>query len=251
MLHTIYVTELHSSLGYLATWLPTSALELGDLVTANDGGLARIGHIRDHGLSFIPRPGPGRAVYEYASSGAVSISVKLAGQIMTGSSLGDAEVGFVVKFSRANAIVFEAAGCSSTTMADLASLGRSIEKRYAAGKWDRDWMLVTEIVNAKAATIIISSSQSAQADLKASGEIGTGGIRLSDVAAKLEAKHTVDIGLKIIASTPLTPLYRASGIKRSWLGGGKFRLRSGEPQAGESTAFAELAPQDLLTGSQT
>jgi len=246
MLHKIYTTELHSSLGYLATWLPASKLELGDLMTAGDAGLIRIGHIRDQGVSFTPHAGPSRAIYEYSSSNGVSISLKLAGQAMAGTSLGDAEAGLVVKFGRGNALVFEASGCSSTAIADVASLGRAIEKRYAAGKWDRNWMLVTELVSAKAATIIISSSQSAQIDLKATGKIGPGTIRLSDVDAKLEAKHTVDIGFKTIASTGLTPLYRASGIKWSWLGAGRFRPRSTEATPGEGTAFADLEPDDFL-----
>jgi hypothetical protein len=246
MLHKTYTVELHSALGYLATWLPTSELQLGDLVAAGDSGLTRVGHVRDHGLSFTPRPGSSRAIYEYASSGAVSIIAKIAGQVVPGSSLADADAGLVVKFSRANAIVFEASGCSCAGIVDLASLGRAIEKRYAAGKWDRNWMLVTELVNANAATIIIAGSQSAQADLKASGTIGKGVIRLSDLDAKLEAKNTVDIGFKIIASTGLTPLYRASGIKRSWFGSGQFRPRSREPDGAEAVAFADLAPDDFL-----
>jgi len=249
MLHKTYAAELRSALGYLATWLPNSKLQLGDLlVPAGDGSLTRVGHIRDHGLSFTPHPGSSRAIYEYASSGAVSIMQKLAGQVVPGSSLADADAGFVVKFGRTDAIVFEASGCSSVGIADLISLGRAIEKKYAAGEWDRKWMLVTELVNAKAATIIIAGSQSAQADLRASGTIGKGGIRLSDLNAKLEATKTVDIGFKIITSTGLTPLYRASGIKRSWfgLGLGQFQTRSREPKAGEPVAFADFEPDDFL-----
>jgi len=249
MLHKTYRAELYSALGYLATWLPNSGLQLGDLVVAaGDSGLVRVGHIRHHGLSFTPHSGSTRATYEYASSGAVSVFTKIAGQAVPGSSLADAEAGLVVKFSRTNAIVFEASGCSSTSIADLASLGRAIEKRYAAGKWDRKWMLVTELVKAQGATIIIAGSQSAQADLKASGTVGTGGIRLSDLNAKLEAKNTVGIGFKIIASTGLTPLYRASQIKASWfgLGSGQFRPRSSESKAGGPIAFADLAPDDFL-----
>jgi hypothetical protein len=245
MLHKTYAAELHASLGYLATWLPTSKLTLGDLVAAGDSGLVRIGHIRDHGLSFTPHAGPSRATYEYASSGAVSISQKLAGQAMVGSSLADSEAGLVIKFSRANAVVFEASGCSSAAIADLISLGRAVEKRYAAGEWDRNWMLVTELVSAKGATIIVSGSQSAQADLKVGGTIGQGVVKLSDVDAKLEFKRVVDIGFKIIASTGLTPLYRAAGIKRSWLGKAQFRPRSAKPTGDEDTGFANVTPDDF------
>jgi hypothetical protein len=245
MLHKAYVAELYRSLAYLATWLPTSELQLGDIVGASDAGLTRIGHVREHNLSFRPHTGPTHAAYEYTSSGAVSITLKLAGQLMAGTTLGDTEAGIVVKFNRADAIVFEASCCSCTTIADVGDFGRAVEKRYVARDWDPGWLVVTELVKAKGATIIISGSQSAQIDLKASGVIQQGGIRLSDIDAKFEAKHTVDIGFKIIAASGLTPLYRASGIKRSWLGRGRFRPRS-EKEDEQRIAFENFGPEDLL-----
>ncbi len=246
-MHKVYVTELHRSLGYLATWLPTFELQLGDVLSDSNDGLRRVGHVRDHGLSVTPHGGRSRAGYEYTSSGAVSISAKLAGQVMADSALGETEAGLVIKFSRTNATVFVASGCASMGIADLIPLGRAIEKRYAAGNWDHSWMVVTELVKANAVTIIIAGSQSAQADLKASGEVGQVGIKLSDINVRLEAKRTIDIGFKIIASTGLTPLYRASGMKRSWLGAPRFRRGSAEHKPGGSVAFTELSPDDFPT----
>src|SRR5262249_49501242 len=151
--HKAYVSELYRSLAYLATWLPTSELQLGDIVAASDAGLTRIGHVREHNLSFRPHAGTTRAVYEYASSGAVSITLKLAGQVVIGTTLADTEAGIVIKFNRSDAILFEASGCVNTTIADIGEFGRAVEKRYGAGEWDAGWLVVTELVKAKGATI--------------------------------------------------------------------------------------------------
>jgi len=128
----------------------------------------------------------------------------------------------------------------------VASLGRAIEKLYAADIWDRRWLVVTEIISADAATVIISGSRTAQADLKANGAIKQGSTKLSDVDAKFEAKSTVDIGFKIIAGTGLTPLYRAAGIKRSWIGAGKFQPRSSTKEEGNDVAFSQIKPDDIF-----
>ena len=246
MLHKIYVEELHRSLGYLAAWFPTQELRLGDIVMAGDSGLVPVGSLKDHGLSFTNRVAHSQAVYEYASSGAVSVSAKFAGQLLPGSALANGEAGLLVKFNRENAILFEASGCTGKMIADVASLGRAIEKLYAANAWERSWLVVTEIVSAAAATVIISGSRTAQADLKANGSIKQGSTKLSDVEAKFEAKNTVDIGFKIIASSSLTPLYRAAGVKLTWTGGGRFQPRSSTKREAQSTAFSTLKPDDLF-----
>jgi hypothetical protein len=246
MLHKTYVSELTRSLEYLPTWLPTTELRLGDLVVASGDSLRRVGHIGDCGLAFTPRFGTSRANFEYLSSGGVSITSKLAGQIFAGSTLAKAEAGLVVRFSRADAIVFEASGCKSIFIADLEQLGRAIRKLHSAGEWDRNVIIVTELIEAASVTVMISASHIAQVDLKANGDVRQGGISLSDLNAKLEAKHTVDVGFKIIASKGLTPLYRAGGIKRTWLGDTRFRPRSHDVAADQIYNFGNLSADDLF-----
>jgi hypothetical protein len=103
-----------------------------------------------------------------------------------------------------------------------------------------------ELIEAASVTVMISASHIAQVDLKANGDVRQGGISLSDLNAKLEAKHTVDVGFKIIASKGLTPLYRAGGIKRTWLGDTRFRPRSHDVAADQIYNFGNLSADDLF-----
>jgi hypothetical protein len=243
MLHTAYVSELGSSLEYLPTWLPTREIHLGDIVIADGESLRQVGHVNDYGLTFKINSASARANFEYSSSGAVSISTKLVGQIVPGSMLGEGEAGLVVKFNRVNAILFDASGCASSVIADLPQLGNAIDSLYSKGKWDRNRIVVTELVRASSATIIISGGEAAQVDLKARGTIRPGGIRLSDINANLETKHTVNVGFKIVASSGLTPLYRAGGIKRTLMRSAKFGPRYRDNR---TELFGDFAATDLL-----
>jgi hypothetical protein len=248
MLHKIYTSELHQALGgYLATWLPTLRLHLGDIMEAGENGLTRVGSLADHNVGYRQHSTPKRALLEYSSAGAVAVTTKLAGQATVNSNLAETEAGIAVRFSRANAMLFEAADCGSLVIADIAAVGRMIQKKYEEGTWQRRWLVITELVTAGATTVLISTSASAGVDFKAGGTLSSGTLRLSDAHAKLQAGHISDIGLKIIAAEGLTPLYRASGIKESWLTG-EVRFR-GQGSGGErrpADTFAPLTPEDIL-----
>ncbi|CAB3761420.1 hypothetical protein LMG29542_04076 [Paraburkholderia humisilvae] len=248
MLHKAYCKELHRALGYFGTWLPSMQLRLGDILTVEGETARPVGHVSEHRLTFTPRRSTPEGVIEYSSASGVTISTKIAGQTLPGSMLTEAEAGVVVKFARANAIVFEAAGCDVTRIADLTQLGNQIKKLYLAGEWQRDWIVVTELVKADSATIIVSAGASAQADLKANGSVQIGATRLTDLGLKLEAKYTSGLAFKTVASASLTPLYRANGLKRSWFDP-EFRFRD-RPDLGpkETHEFAPLSPDDVWTG---
>jgi hypothetical protein len=116
-------------------------------------------------------------------------------------------------------------------------------------------VVVTEVVRADYATIIISAGRSAQIDLRATGKITPGGLRLADPEARFQPASYRDIAYKFIAETEVTPLYRANGIKRSLLGelGRSLGLRAPTATSGlrveevPAAAFAELSVDDFLS----
>jgi hypothetical protein len=257
MIQEIYFRELSEALRYLAAWMPNSRLELGDIV--NRITLERRGNIRtlqEIRVDFTRRHASTLASFEYSSAAGASITTKVAGRVVVGSSLAKADAGLVVKFSKENAIVFEATGCTGTAIDDIDGLGKSIVTLSAAGKWDPNWLVVTEVVRANCATIIVSTSRDAQIDLKVSGKITPGALRLADPSARLVAENYRDIGFKFIAESGLTPLYRANGIKRGLLGGrslsSAYRVRSPTAAPGRvaealpNQEFVEFLPGDFF-----
>jgi hypothetical protein len=262
MIHETYFKELSRALGYLAAWMPNSTLELGDIIDRHT--FERQGNISNrqgHRVVFSSRPASTRASFEYSSAGGASIVTKAAGRVFPGSSLAKAEAGLVVKFSRENAIVFEASDCKSSAIDDLEALTKSVAELSAARDWEPEWVVVTEVVRAAFATIIISSGTAAQIDLRATGKIAPVGLRLADPEARFQAASSRDIGYKFIAEAGLTPLYRAKGIKRSQLGEWLRTLASGfrSPTATtglhleevRAAAFAELSVDDFFLSNDS
>jgi hypothetical protein len=254
-IHETYFKELSRALGYLAAWMPNSRLELGDIIDRLT--LERQGNVstrQGRKVNFLSRQASTFASFEYSSAGGASIVTKAAGRLVLGSSLARADAGLIVKFSKENAIVFEAFGCTSTAIDDLEPFTKSIAELSVSPDWSRSWAVVTEVVRADHATIIISAGTSGQIDLKATGKIAPGGLRLADPDARFQPASSRDIAYKFIAEAGLTPLYRATGIKRSLLEelGRSLGLRGPTATSGlpvekvPAAAFAELSVDDFL-----
>jgi hypothetical protein len=244
MLHKTYVTELGRSLEYLPTWLPTTRLQLGYIIDRES--LQYCGRLDDHKIAFAIRRAPARGFFEYSSASGVSITTKLAGQITADTTLGEAEAGLIVKFERENAIIFEASGCRSTMIADIHQLGDAIKALYRARQWNRNMMVVTEVVQAAAVTILISSGAGGRIDFKAKGAINPGGVRLSRLSSAFEEKHSSNVGFKVIGNSGLTPLYRASGIKRRIFRAPGFATGFRAVEVNDEYDFADLTQEDVV-----
>lgn len=256
MLQEIYFREVSRALRYLPAWMPNAKVELGDIIDRTT--LERKSNIRSVagvGVTFATRDASTRASFEYSTARGVSISAKVAGRIAPGSSLGRAEAGMIVKFSQENAVVFEASGCTGSAIEDLVTLGSRVLalSRARPDDWNDDWVVVTEVVRARCATVLISGDRSAQIDLKANGALAPAGIALADPNARLAAKEFRDIAFRCIAETDLTPLYRAFAIKRGFFGrrvvSGSRALVAPPREAAPEEQFAEVSADDFFTAT--
>src|SRR5262249_38922108 len=142
---------------------------------------------------------------------------KVAGQLIAGSTLGRVDAGLVISFSKEDAIIFEVRECTSRTIDRMDDFGLAILQLDKQRYWNRDWLVVTEVVQAEWGTLIISGSRSARIDMKAQGTFAPAGLSLADPHARFAITNEQDVACRFIAEHGLTPLYRAGGIERKLL----------------------------------
>lgn len=206
-----YTQELRRQFGYFATWLPSAPLKLGDVGVLHKSEFTKITSLQELGVEFKEEADTSKADIEHNSKGAVSIS-KSADAKSENSPLGNASVSISIEFSKENAILFKANGTSSPRIANQFKIGKDIKKLYQAGEWDKNWIVVTEVVNAESGTILISSSANGKIELKASGKINAAEIDIADANMGLNTTFSKDLSTKIIAQDKLTPLFKASRL---------------------------------------
>lgn len=208
-----YTREIKEQFGYLATWLPSTPLALGDIGILRNNQFTKISNLSDFGIQFEIEPDETKSDIEHSSKGAVSITTKASGTVAPqGSALAEVDAGITVEFSKENAILFKANGTTSPSIKDQIALGKTIIDLYKEGKWDKDWSVITEKVDAESATILISSSSSGKIELKAKGEIKAAKLDIADAALGFELTFSKDLSTKIIGEESLTPLFKASKV---------------------------------------
>lgn len=217
-----YTKKLKKEFDYSATWLPTTIVKPGDVGKLANYMFTHVANLNDFGIKYGTIGESSNLEFEYCSSDSVSINAKVSGQApVAGSNLSVADAGVNIKFSKGKGIVFRLSKCTSARIADMNAVGSQIASIYDK-KWKKDLVVVYEAVKANSATIIISNSSDAQIDLRAKGQASAGAIDLADVNAEFQIAKKSKIATNIIASEGLTPLFKASGFKKRFFGGGLY-----------------------------
>lgn len=210
-----YTDELKDKFGYYATWQPGKPLALGDIGVFTDNVFTRLRGLNDVGISdWETLIDPSAEDIEYNSSGNVTVTTKLSGTISPqGISLANADAGLVVEFGNENSILFKANQTKTPSIKDIVKLGEQILKLYTEGKWDKKWVVVTELVTAESVAILISNQRNSKIELKANANIDTINIDIADAKFQFSAIFSRGIETKIIGQAGLTPLFKIMGIK--------------------------------------
>jgi len=175
---------------------------------------------------------------DYVSSDAVKFTLKAAGSTsVSGSALAKGDAGVMVSFSMANAVVFQTSGCKSSRIKDEHGLGAKILELNKNHVWPNDYVIATEVVEADASTILISTGREAFIELKAEGSLEPAAFKLANLDSKFRIVRESQMGVKIVTSGGLTPLLRLSGIKKRILRSDVFRGSS--PTRARATAQSE------------
>jgi|RhiMetdeSRZDD1v2_1073273.scaffolds.fasta_scaffold181728_1 hypothetical protein len=217
------VQDVHRHLKpYYANWPPDRRISIGDFGRLKDDHFAKKSNIRFLGINVeednveddISDPRSSKYVFR---SGNISISefgghaAGAAQEVLSG------KVAIEIKFSEANSILFNAVGCVVKSIKDPLRLKKDILGLWGETKWDDDWYIVTQIVEARSATLIVSSDKGASIRLEAVTE--TQRVDLADAGLKLRINSEDKIGLSMVTETGWTPLISFSKIRRKRFGG--------------------------------
>lgn len=209
-----YTNEMKRKFGYYATWNPGVPLQLGDVGIFKNNVFTKISDLESFQITFDIREDQTEVDLEHSSQGSVSVTTKLSGTVAPhGSVLADADAGIVVEFGKDNSTLFKANKTVSPTIKDTIQLGNIVLELFKQGKWNKNWAIITELVKAESATIIISNSSNSKIELKANANVDAPSFDIAD--ANFEFSTLISKGLEtmIIAAEGITPLFKCMGIK--------------------------------------
>lgn len=209
-----YTDEMKKRFGYYATWNPGVPLKIGDIGVFNDNVFTRLSSLPDRGIEFEIREDLTKTPLEHNSKGSVSITTKLSGAVAPqGSVLTGLDAGIIVEFSKENSTLFKANNTTCPSIKDTVKLGEQVLDLYGKGKWNKKWVIITELVEAESATIIISNSSNSKIELKANANIEAPTIDIADAEFKFSTLFSKGLETKIVSAEGLTPLFKIMGMK--------------------------------------
>jgi hypothetical protein len=245
-----YTDEIRSKHNYLATWYPSIMLSLGDIGTFNKERIfVPIGEIARHGLQINPVLSPASTDFSYHSAHDFDCHVKLA----TKSDLLAPHIpldaaGIGMRFRSEGAMFFQLGDVTHERIQDQIALARKMLALANNQEWDKDWVVVTEVMHARKFVILVSESSEGSAELTAEADVSALGLSALTAEGKVFLKHSHALNTKITstAARELTPLFRAVRIKRRWFVGPRKVAPAYSSEAEQFISAPEPDPADVL-----
>jgi hypothetical protein len=243
-----------TSSGFRATWDPGLPLKIGDIVKLDSFGAVNVYNSLEK-VGIVPevRTDESTTDLDYSSGSGITITVKGAGAApVTGSVLTDADAGFNLQFTTEKSIVFKIAGYKTHQIINLGEIESFLLAKNKNGDWDKSWLIVTHLIVADTATIIIADKGNASIDLHAKAAVGAAQLKITDASLGLTVARETGSTVNFIAQNGLTPLYKVMGLKSPFFGKTHLDVRElSKSKENESLSFMEVgldsSEPDMLT----
>lgn len=228
----LYQQEMHNNVGFFATWLPSSTLEIGDIGVFEGGQFQRQGSLQELGLAALSvREGePQKMSYS------ASVERKVVGTATAATIAPVAGAELSLRFTQQGGFVFETEGVRQIEIADRISLAQNLLNLYREKVWEAEWHLVDAVYRATTATILVSEGSSSEIVLSANAAVLPGAWPLADPKLGLSVSSSTGRIVYVIAAGGLKPMYSCVKIRSHF-----FRDPSLEAVRGMATN-----PTDLL-----
>ena len=210
----LYQQEMHNNIGFFATWLPSSTMELGDFGVLEEGRFRRMGSLKELGV-------PKQKIREGTSENmtySASADRKVGASAGAASAIPVAKAELSIRFTRQGGYVFEAESIRNIEIAERFELAERLLQMYKQERWRKEWFLVDSMYVAKSATIIVSEDNSSEIVLQASSNVPLGALPLADPKLGLSVASSSGKIVHVIAQNDLKPLYSCLKVRDPLIG---------------------------------
>jgi hypothetical protein len=206
----LYQQEMHNNLGFFATWLPSTAIAIGDIGVLEGGRFRRVASLKE---LAIGQPDVREGTAENVS---YSASARRSDNISAGAGtavpLASGELS--ITFTSEGGYVFEAIKMTQIEVADRLTLASSLLRAYEEGRWQKEWLLIDALYRAESATILVSEDTSSEIVLKASAAaLPSGLLPLADPKLGFGIASSSGKIVHIVAANNLYPLYSCVRVR--------------------------------------
>lgn len=240
--------EFSSAFERLRTWLPGSAMTVGDVGIIGRRGWQKMTRLTDLGVDYRTLDVKSNVSYSYASGNAVDISALAAvksDQVVPGTDLSG---GMKVTFNRGGAFVIRAENCRHKQIDNLYEVESALKSSDSLrdGWSDARWILVSEVVTAQPIIVLIARNAGAEATVEIRGVAGATGLaELGTAKGSLRLAHESSLDAHIVSVERTPPMWRGR-VRRAWPLTGMRDLGGDEKPTRDRSVAAPLDRDDMV-----
>jgi len=234
-----YTSEITKRYDYLATWYPGTEIGPGTVGRFLKGRLFNPeSTLEKLGIPVTVMDGRSNTEWSHQSAAGFEYGIKLQGKTsVLAPNIPINEAGIGMRFSGSGATFFQLGGVTVHRIEDQISLAREMARRAKAKQWERDWIVVTEILRAERAVILVCESDCGTAEFSVGTDVGVAGLKALTANANISFTHSDKLATKVFGDR-VTPLFRAVRVRR------KFLVGQHEVAPAFSVDLEELASAD-------
>ena len=143
-----------------------------------------------------------------------------------------------IEFGSKGAFILQAPETFGSEIGDRLNLRRQIIGSFTKGIWEKDWLVITRLVTATSATVLISKSSNVSLELSTKANLSGAVAALGAANAGINVKHLQGGTIGMIGGRNVTPLFQVSRLKSGFFGVPKFEtksLRANDPSLADLT----------------
>jgi hypothetical protein len=215
---------------YWAAWPSWTRYNLGDVGVLNGHVFEKEATLAEIGIAYSVQEGADASPLDISSESGVTLEFKLAGQTNSAfTSIVEAEAGVKVEFGQTGAFIIEAPEIFESEVTERLALQKDIIRAYRDGRWEKEWLVITRLVRAPSATVLISRSSDAALEVAATANLSAVVTALGDANAGITVRKQHGDTLNMLCGENVTPLFQLSRLKTSFFAPPKFSIKSMGP----------------------
>jgi hypothetical protein len=235
----LYASEVQGQTHRYANWLPNSPLEIGHFGSMKGMLFESLGRIE--GIPTITSPATEDIDFTIHASRKIDATQEAAAD--AGVTSGQVLLG--IGFEKEAGVSFSATETRTERVQDFKALGEMLISKIDSREFNKNHVIVVEVVHAAKATIICSSKAGAEVKFAVAAKTPINPTVMVNLNSSGSLVAERGVGFKIVGEGPIHPLFGLASIK-SPLWGDRTIITRGDLLEAEGIQHVEVSDQYYL-----
>ncbi|MGW7081716.1 hypothetical protein [Streptomyces sp. NPDC054866] len=222
-----YWKQTRNSFTRFPVWLPGTPMALGDVGVLTPAGWRKVTDLSREGVPVLPDEDGTPTDYNYRAGASISfITGGSIGEVTNTSWLPSGHVGVLMDFRRSGAFVLKAKTVRVTRISNLAEVQAAVLDLYRNKKWEREWVIVTEVAVGGPLVVFVAGQSGAKAGVHLGADAVIGDFDLGRVRGNLSVGFEQGLAAKFATRERSAILWRGMYVDDGLIGSTKMKERT-------------------------